>query len=89
MVALARAHRWNKLIDDGKFASVTELAEAVCMDKSSRAKLLRLTLLAPDIVEMILTGDEPSGLSLTKLMKASSMIWDTQRLAYGITHPVR
>ncbi|MHB1455631.1 MAG: hypothetical protein ACYC0V_01820 [Armatimonadota bacterium] len=61
MIALARAYRWKKLIDNGKFATITEIAEAIRMDKSFVAKLLRLTLLAPDIVEMILAGEEPTG----------------------------
>jgi hypothetical protein len=84
VIALARAHRWKKLIDDGKFASVTELAEAIGMDKSFVAKLFRLTLLAPDIVEMILAGEEPSGLSLTRLMKKLRTSWDDQRAAFGL-----
>ncbi|MCL4552911.1 MAG: hypothetical protein M1305_05095 [Candidatus Marsarchaeota archaeon] len=84
--ALARAHRWKKLIDNGKFASITELAEAIGMDKSFVAKLFRLTLLAPDIVEMILAGKEPSGLSLTRLTKQLPMAWDEQCSTLGTSH---
>ena len=43
------------------------------------ARPLRLTLLAPDIVEAILMGNEPSGLSLTMLTKGKSVIWTEQR----------
>lgn len=72
--ALARAHRWKRLLDDGKFQSITQLAEAVGLDVSFAARIMRLTLLAPDIVEAILSGKEPSGLSLTKLTKVRSTI---------------
>lgn len=63
IIALDRAHRWKKLIDDGKFATITELAEAIGMDKPFAAKLLRLALLAP--MSQAHTagygGDDPGG----------------------------
>jgi len=83
VIALARAHRWKKLLDEGKFESITELAEAVGLDVSFAARLLRLTLLAPDIVEAILMGKEPNGLSLTKLTQVRSAIWEEQRRELG------
>src|SRR5919106_3671777 len=52
--ALARAWRWQKLLDDGVYASVTEIAEAEGIGKSYVSRILRLALLAPDIVEAIL-----------------------------------
>lgn len=79
VIAIARAHRWQKLLDDGKFESVSDLAREIGLDVSFAARLLRLTLLAPDIVEMILMGEEPSGLSLTMLTKQLPMLWDEQR----------
>jgi hypothetical protein len=50
------------------------------LDVSFAARLLRLTLLAPDIVEAILMGEEPSGLSLTKLTKQLPPDWEKQRM---------
>lgn len=79
VVALARAHRWQKLLDEGKFKSVSDLAREIGLDPSFAARLLRLTLLAPDIVEAILIGEEPSGLSLTTLTKGQSTSWEAQR----------
>lgn len=64
-----------------------ELEEAMGMDKPVAAKLIRPTLLALDTVEMILAGEESSRLSLTRLMKASSMIWDAQRPRQGVAFP--
>ena len=78
VVALVRAHRWQKLLDDGKFRSVSDLARDIGLDVSFAARLLRLTLLAPDIVEAILLGEEPNGLSLTMLTKKMPVIWDDQ-----------
>jgi len=50
------------------------------------AHLVRLTLLAPDIIEAILIGEEPSGLSLTKLTKQLPVVWDEQRGIFDLTH---
>ena len=77
--ALARAHHWQELIDDGRYGSITELAEALKLDRSYVGRILRLTLLAPDIIEAILRGNEPSGLSLARLVKEVPMLWEEQR----------
>jgi len=84
VIAIARAHRWQKLLDEGKFESISDLAREIGLDPSFAARLLRLTLLAPDIVEAILTGDEPSGLSLTQLTKQLPMTWEEQRRELGM-----
>lgn len=84
VLALARAHRWQKLLEDGKYASVSELAREIGLDVSFAARLLRLTLLAPDIVEAILMGEEPSGLSLTMLTKQLPVLWTEQRKELGM-----
>lgn len=83
VVALARAHRWQKLLDEGKFKSVSDLARYIGLDVSFAARLLRLTLLAPDIIEAVLIGDEPSGLSLTMLTKQFPPLWNEQRDRLG------
>jgi len=83
VVALARAHRWQKLLDEGKFRSVSDLAREIGLDVSFTAGLLRLTLLAPDIVEAILMGEEPSGLSLTILARQLPVEWGEQRAILG------
>src|ERR1043166_2141650 len=54
--ALARAYRWRKRIEDGEYASITELAKAERVNESYACRLLRLTLLAPAIVTGILNG---------------------------------
>lgn len=85
VIALARAHRWQKLLDEGKFASISDIAREIGLDVSFAARLMRLTLLSPDIVEMVLAGQEPSGLSLTMLTKPISPLWKEQLKTTEIT----
>ncbi len=73
------AFHWQEIIDSGRYASVTELAEALGVDRSYVGRILRLALLAPDIVEAIVRGDEPSGLSLERLVMGMPMVWAEQR----------
>ena len=54
--ALARAFRFQKLLDEGRYASISEMAAAERIERGYLGSLLRLTLLAPDIVEAILDG---------------------------------
>jgi hypothetical protein len=83
VIALARAHRWKALLESGRFPSLEELARAVKMDRSYVGRILRLTLLAPDIIMAILDGREPSGLSLGKLTKTLPLDWVEQRKILG------
>jgi ParB-like chromosome segregation protein Spo0J len=81
-VALARAHYWQELLDQGHFASISDLAEALEVDRSYVGRILRLTLIAPEIVEAILRGEEPSGLSLAKLTSELPVFWSDQQEAW-------
>ncbi len=84
VIAIARAHRWQRLLDEGKFQSISDIAREIGLDVSFAARLMRLTLLAPDIIESILMGDEPSGLSLTILTKMLPPEWGRQRHELGM-----
>lgn len=79
--ALARAHRWKKQLDSGRFQTVQDLAEAEKINPSYIARVLRLTLLAPDIVEAILDGRQPAGLQLDDLLAPFPVEWGAQKLA--------
>lgn len=81
--AIARAHRWNRLLEDGLITTVTELAEAEKINRSYLARVLRLTLLAPDIVEMILDGRQPAELQLDALLRPFPVEWEAQRQNLG------
>ncbi len=81
---IARAYHWDGLIAEGKYRSVSELAKGLKMDRSFVARVLRLTLLAPDIVRAILAGDEPDGLTYHGLCTGSfPVVWEEQRKTWG------
>ena len=82
--AIARAHRWKRLMESGRFASVTELAEAEKINQSYLCRVLRLALLAPDIVEAILDGRQPAALQMHALLKPMPLKWVEQRAALGL-----
>ncbi len=83
-LAIARAYHWKGLIDSGKFASLSELAKAIGLNPSYAARIYRLTYLAPDIIEAILDGHEPDGLSMRVLRKPAPMEWSQQREWLGL-----
>ena len=62
--ALARAFRWRRMIETGRHATVAELAAAKKINPSYVSRVLRLTLLAPEMVEAILDGRRPKGVTL-------------------------
>ena len=78
--ALAQAHRWRRMIESGEYPSITELAKAERINQSYACRLLRLTLLAPVIVEAILNGKQPQGLQLNHLLRPLPVEWKRQLL---------
>ena len=76
--ALARAHRYQRLLDEGRYASISELAAAERIERGYVGQLLRLTLLAPEIVEALLGGCTPPALSLPRLLEPFPIIWVEQ-----------
>ena len=79
VAAIAKAYRWQEQLESGEYATMEELAAANGVDRTYAARLLRLTFLAPELVEAILAGDEPDGMSLRKLLKGVPVSWDAQR----------
>jgi hypothetical protein len=75
----ALAWRWQKLLDRGVYSSVTEIAEAEKISKSYVSRILRLALLAPDIVDGILGGGTDHALMLEQLERPLSADWEKQR----------
>ncbi len=76
--ALVRAHRWQKMIENGEFGSITELAKAEGVNQSYACRLLRLSLLAPTIVTQILDGRHDSDIMLKQLLRPLAVRWDEQ-----------
>lgn len=77
--ALARAFRWRRQLETGRHASINELAKADRIDRAYASRVLRLTLLAPDIVEAILAGRQPERLKLRDLLEPFPVEWTEQR----------
>src|SRR4030088_1779591 len=84
--AVVRAHRWRQLLESGKYVSSAELAKAEKVNDSYLSRILRLTLLAPDIIETTLTGRQPSTLQLDDLLKPLPSAWERQRSELGVQH---
>jgi hypothetical protein len=78
--ALARAWRWQRMLDEGVYTSVSEIGDAENISKSYVSRILRLALLAPDILEAILAGRTDQTLMLEKLERPLPGSWDEQRL---------
>lgn len=76
--ALARAYRWRSRIEDGTYASIAELAKAEKINESYVCRILRLTLLAPDIVEAALDR-RGTNLTVEALAKPLPANWIEQR----------
>ncbi len=78
--AVARAFRWRWMLETGRFATINELAAAEKINASYVSRVLRLTLLAPDIVEIILDGRQPERVSLDLLLRPFPVDWQQQRV---------
>jgi hypothetical protein len=76
--ALARAFHWRDMLESGDHATVRDLAKAEAIDEVYLGRVLRLTLLSPNIVEAILSGSQPAPLELHDLLKPFPAEWDRQ-----------
>ena len=79
--ALARGFRWRKLLETGDFATIAEIADAENINPSYVSRVLRMTLLAPEIVEATMAGRQPPGLTMAKAMLPFPREW--QRQSFG------
>ncbi len=77
--ALARAFRWQKLLEDGTYTTIEEIADAEKINPSYVSRVLRLTLLSPEIVEMILDGRQPLSLTMKTVQMGFPVSWRSQR----------
>jgi hypothetical protein len=77
--AVVRAHRWRHMLESGEYSSSAELAKAEKVNDSYLSRILRLTLIAPDIIEAIVSGRQPCTLQLDDLLKPLPAAWERQR----------
>jgi hypothetical protein len=83
--AIARANRWFKQLAAGEASNIAEIAEREGIDRSTATRVMHLAFLAPDIIESILSGRQPTNLSLEKLTKQIDLPihWEEQRQLLG------
>ena len=80
--AVARAFRWRGMLESGAFATINELAAAEKINPSYVSRVLRLTLLAPTMVEAILDGRQPEGVTLPALLEEVPVGWGEQQSGF-------
>lgn len=81
--ALARAFRWKQMLESGEFATIAELAKRESIAPSYMTRILRLTLLSPDIVEAIVCGTQGRDVSLERALMPFPMEWLEQQEQLG------
>jgi hypothetical protein len=81
--ALARAFRWRRLLEEGRYASIRELAKAEGVNRVYVGRLLNLTLLAPDLVEGILDGRQTEAANRIRPVTSIPDAWANQFRALG------
>lgn len=79
LIAIARGFRWKKLLDEGRYMSIRQMADDLGVVAPYMSRLIRLTFLAPDIIEAIVDGREPNGLSIERLRQPMPLLWEEQR----------
>ena len=83
-LGLARAFRWQALIDSGVYENVSDLARAIGEDHAFVARTIRMTLLAPEIVHAILAGTLKKSIPMELLRKEMPILWEDQKKQFGI-----
>jgi hypothetical protein len=84
--ALARGFRWRNLLETGVYGTIEEIAAAEKINSSYVSRLLRMTLFAPDIVDAILDGRQPTEMTLAVAMRPVALAWREQMLRIGTVY---
>jgi hypothetical protein len=83
---LGKAFYWQKLLDSGQVSTITQLALQLQLEAGWVAEVLRMTRLAPDIVQAVMEGKQPRHLNLHALRGRQSCVpldWQAQRELFG------
>ncbi|MBF0184714.1 MAG: hypothetical protein HQM06_10050 [Magnetococcales bacterium] len=82
--ALVKARCWQGMLESGEYATIRELAEEEGIERSYLARILRLNVLAPSIVERVLAGNYPPAINLEKLRTGIPLDWEEQERLFGV-----
>jgi len=77
-LALARGHRWLKMLESGEVESLKAIAVREGVDSSYISRMVNLTCLSPDIVAAILEDDLPDHITLFELAVEPAGLWEEQ-----------
>jgi hypothetical protein len=78
LTAIARGRRWQAYIDDGTVATVKEIAERIGCNESYVARIMRLSMMSPVILQKIIKGDYPPGLTINRARRGLPVMWIEQ-----------
>lgn len=81
---IASGRRWYGQLTTGQRSSLREIAQAESLDERYVARILYDSLLAPDIIEQVVRGRQPVGLTVKSLERLPPLDWDEQRRLYGM-----
>ena len=82
---LARAFRWQRLLANGTYNTIDDLAAAEKINPSYVSRVARLAMLSPEIIELILDGKQPAHLTMNKLLEPFPLDWDGQAKQYSLS----
>ena len=77
--ALARAFRWKRILETGEFTTIVELADREGIAPSYITRVMRLSLLAPNIVEAILDSGQNPEMTLAQILEPFPAEWVAQQ----------
>lgn len=75
---IARGHRWHRLLSDGAYPTIEDLAAAEKINPSYVSRVTRLAFLSPVITEAILEGRQPAHLTMKDLLAPFPADWIMQ-----------
>ncbi|MBF0295138.1 MAG: hypothetical protein HQL96_08095 [Magnetococcales bacterium] len=81
--AVAKAWKWRRMLDRKEALNLSEIAAKEKIGETYAGRILELSLLSPEIVEAILDGRQPVGLSLREFAKGIPLAWEEQRVKFG------
>lgn len=75
LLSLARALRWQRQLDTGVRTTMAEIAEAEGLTASYVARILRMLLSAPAIIDVIVWTDELQECIVEDVEATSELLW--------------
>lgn len=86
LTAIATAFHWQAQLDSGKYSSLRRLAADKGVHHSYVWKLLKLVYLDPYIIRQLLDGRQPSGFSISEVLRYLPFKWEEQRTRFGFSN---